>query len=98
MARKPTIPLRLRARAIFCRLYFGFLPWWVYERASHYGPREDGNPGMTWWEHLRLNVRRARPWAFGWPNEHEVDFEMRVNARPNWTRWHNTFPKEAKTT
>ena len=86
---RPQSPkLRLRARAVFCCLYFGILPWWIYEQVSHYGPDGGGDRGMGYWRHLGLNLRRAWLWAVGSPSEHEVDFELRVNARPNWTRWH----------
>jgi hypothetical protein len=81
---------RMRRRAVFCCLYFGILPWWIYERTCHYGPRDDGSRGLGYLRHLTINLRRAVLWACGSPSDHEVDFELRVNTRPNWTRWHRS--------
>lgn len=77
---------RMRIKAVFCCLYFGLLPSWVYETRCHYSSAAISG-GMTYWEHLKINLRRARLWAWGLPDQHEVDFELRVNRRPNWLRW-----------
>lgn len=70
----------MRFMAILCALWFGVMPWWVYERSPHYG--------CGYWAHLRLNLGLA--WRWGWRRETEEDreFEQTTNARPNWTRFH----------
>lgn len=67
-----------RPRAIFCSLWFGLMPWWVYEGRPHYD--------CGYLAHLRLNLRYAWTWATWRETLEEEAFERRVNARPNWIR------------
>lgn len=70
--------LYLRSRAIFCCLWFGLLPWWVYENTPHCS--------CPWWEHLKLNLADARMWLENRQSFGDWRFELRVNSRPNWIR------------
>lgn len=67
-----------RYRAVFCCLWFGVLPWWVYEAKPHYD--------CGYWAHLWLNLRYAWVWITGMETPEDDEFERTVNARPNWIR------------
>lgn len=45
----------LRLKALFDCLWFGLLPYWVYESKCHY-------EGTSYFEHMMINVRVARKW------------------------------------
>jgi len=63
----------MRARAIACALWYGILPWWMYEDRCHY-------PGMTYLQHLRLNLRYAWTWISGRETTDDVAFELSTNS------------------
>ena len=73
---KKEIPtLDTRARAIFCCIWFGTMPWQLYEHEKHYE--------HNYWSHVKLN------WSMIWTwfthikiNAEELAFEQKVN--PNW--------------
>lgn len=58
-----------RLRAIAKALFYGIVPWWVYERVCHH-------PGWTYLEHAAENLRLAKRWATGRERLDDVDFEM----------------------
>jgi hypothetical protein len=63
----------VRARAIFCALRFGVLPWWTYERTPHYAP-------MSYWAHLGENLAYALRWLRGREDDEDRAFEREVNG------------------
>lgn len=63
----------MRIRAIICALWYGVLPWQLYERECHYR-------GMTYGEHLLLNLRLAVTWATWSETEDDREFERTVNG------------------
>lgn len=65
----------MRLRAIFCCLYFGIVPWWIYEPTCHY---EKG-----YWKHLQLNLEMAMIWLLYLEEYEDLEFESKVNA--SWT-------------
>jgi hypothetical protein len=69
-----------RSRALLCCLWFGLIPWQIYERKRHY---DGGYLGHLW-----LNIGYAFRWMTCREGAIDVLFEWRVNARPRWTRWH----------
>lgn len=62
----------IRIRAIYYSLKFGFLPWWLYESACHYR-------GMSYLEHLQLNINYALVWASRKETKQDYEFERDVN-------------------
>jgi hypothetical protein len=75
----------MRTRAIFCALWFGVLPWWVYERECHYRP-------IGYWRHLLQNLGYAWRWMRKREDAADRAFEAAANVRPNWVRWLNRPP------
>ena len=71
----------MRGRAIVCALWFGVLPWWVYERRCHH-------PGEGYLAHLVRNVAYALLWATWREDDGDRAFELLTNGRPPWHRWH----------
>ena len=73
-----------RLRAIFCCLYFGIMPWQVYEKDHHY-------KGMSYWNHLVMNLEMAWQWIgqLDTITQEELDFEREVN--PSWTTTFKTL-------
>ena len=76
----------MRLRAIFCCLYFGFMPWQVYEPTRHY----DGG----YLRHMWLNIKQVFIWLTFRETSDDIDFEREVNA--SWSfilgklfRWQN---------
>jgi hypothetical protein len=63
----------MRFRAMVCALWYGVLPWWLYERRCHY-------PGMTYGQHLCLNLRYANAWATWRESASDYLFELEVNV------------------
>lgn len=63
----------MRTRAVACALWFGLLPWWLYERRCHY-------LGMTYGAHLWLNLRYGLAWATWRETAGDVLFEWDVNG------------------
>jgi hypothetical protein len=65
----------MKARAIFNCIYFGIMPWWVYERnRPHYD--------CTYREHLNMNMMQAWIWFTNLYVHEDVSFERMVN--PTW--------------
>jgi hypothetical protein len=73
---KKEIPtLDIRIRAIFCCIWFGTIPWQIYESKKHYQ--------YNYWSHLKLNWGMVWVWLTNWELDiEEIDFEQEVN--PNW--------------
>ena len=69
----------IRARAVWCAIWFGVMPWWVYEDVPHYD--------CGYLPHLRLNLGYAWMWLRGCETDEDREFERTVNTRPNWIRW-----------
>jgi hypothetical protein len=65
----------MRLRAIVCCLWFGTMPWWVYEKSCHY-------QGMSYMKHLLLNYEQVLVWLFFRETEEDREFERKVN--PTW--------------
>ena len=61
----------MRRRAIGCALYYGIMPWWVYEDESHYD--------CGYVRHLLLNLGYAARWACRREREEDREFERSVN-------------------
>lgn len=62
---------RIRIKAILNCLYFGLLPWWVYERNRHYD--------CSYIRHLAINIQYAWRWITFQENESDREFELKVN-------------------
>ena len=73
---KKEIPkLDTRARAIFCCIWFGTMPWRLYEKKKHYR--------RSYLLHLKLNWGMVWVWLTSWKvDTDEIEFEQEVN--PNW--------------
>lgn len=74
---KKEIPtLDTRARAIFCCIWFGTMPWQVYELEKHYE--------YDYYSHLKLNWFSAWNWMTSQNiDTDELKFEQEVN--PSWS-------------
>lgn len=64
--------LYVRLRAIGYCLWFGLLPWQVYEDTCHY-------EGMTYKGHALMNVKIMLRWLTPKPPDHYWKFEREVN-------------------
>lgn len=72
----------MRLRAIWCCLWFGILPWQLYQGESHY------RRGYA--RHLYLNLATVLHWALWIEPAERHDFEREVN--PSWRCvWDNMF-------
>lgn len=73
---KKTVPtINTRIRAIFCCIWFGIVPWQLYESEKHYE--------YDYFTHLKLNWGMVFFWITKWKiDEEELKFEKEVN--PNW--------------
>lgn len=52
------LTIKQRFRAVFNCLYFGILPYWLYEKRCHYKGGKD--VGETYFEHLKMNLLTAK--------------------------------------
>lgn len=65
--------LEIRARAIFCCIWFGTLPWRLYETKKHYR--------RSYSLHLKLNWGSAYAWLTNYEVvKEEIEFEQEVNS------------------
>ena len=73
---KKEIPsLDTRARAIFCCIWFGTMPWRLYESKKHYE--------YNYWSHVKLNWGMVWVWLTSRKvDTEEIGFEQEVN--PSW--------------
>ena len=73
---KKEIPkLDTRARAIFCCIWFGTMPWQLYEHKKHYE--------YDYWSHLKLNWKMVLVWLTSLKiGAEELEFEQKAN--PDW--------------
>ena len=73
---KKEIPsLDTRARAIFCCIWFGTMPWRLYESKKHYE--------YNYWSHVKLNWGMVWVWLTSRKvDTEEIEFEQKVN--PSW--------------
>ena len=73
---KKEIPtLDIRARAIFCCIWFGTMPWQLYEHKKHYE--------YDYWSHLKLNWKMVLVWLTSLKiDAEELEFEQKAN--PDW--------------
>jgi hypothetical protein len=73
---KKEIPsLDTRARAIFCCIWFGTMPWGLYEKKKHYR--------RSYLLHLKLNWGMVLVWLTSRKvDTDEIEFEQEVN--PSW--------------
>lgn len=58
----------MRLGAIVKALFFGVMPWRVYERDCHY-------EGMSYLAHLALNLRLAARWLCRRETTADIEFE-----------------------
>lgn len=58
----------MRIRAVARGLFYGLLPWRLYERECHYA-------GNSYWWHLRENLRLALRWASWRETKEDRQFE-----------------------
>lgn len=77
--RPPEATRRERIRATGCALYFGIVPYWVYEAQCHYAP-------MSYLEHLSLNIGYAWRWLTFRESPGDVEFERTENRNPTFIR------------
>jgi len=63
-----------RMRAIWCCIWFGLMPWQVYQPICHYR--------SGYWRHAWLNVRQAWVWITFAESASARKFEREVN--PSW--------------
>lgn len=63
--------MRVRVKAIVCALYYGILPWWMYENKKHF----EG----SYLHHLFINIGYAAMWLFFMETEDDRRFEKLVN-------------------
>ena len=74
--------LEIRARAIFCCIWFGTMPWRLYETKKHYR--------RSYLLHLKLNWGSAYMWLTNYRvDKEDVDFERGVN--PSWSYVFNSM-------
>lgn len=74
--------LEIRARAIFCCIWFGTMPWRLYETKKHYR--------RSYLLHLKLNWGSAYMWLTNYRvDKEDVDFEREVN--PSWSYAFNSM-------
>lgn len=65
----------MKFRAIFCCIYFGVMPWWIYERnRPHYD--------CSYIEHLKMNLIQAWIWIANLYEFADIRFEKTTN--PDW--------------
>lgn len=62
-----------RLRAILNAVYFGVLPYWVYENVKHYR--------CSYFEHLLINIQYALRWATFKEDESDREFEFQINKK-----------------
>jgi hypothetical protein len=60
-----------RLRAIFCCLWFGILPSWVYEPVCHYR--------RGYFRHCKLNLQQVWVWLSFSEKASSIDFELEIN-------------------
>tara|TARA_X000000950_G_C13836300_1_gene628335 strand:- start:956 stop:1231 length:276 start_codon:yes stop_codon:yes gene_type:complete len=69
----PTLDTRIRA--IFCCIWFGTMPWQLYEHKKHYG--------YDYLSHLKLNWKMVLVWLTSLKiDAEELEFEQKAN--PDW--------------
>jgi hypothetical protein len=61
----------IRIRAILKALYFGLMPYWVYEKVRHYE--------CSYFRHLVINIRYAFRWVTYSEDESDRQFELKTN-------------------
>lgn len=64
---------QVRLHAIWCCIYYGVLPWWLYEDEPHFAP-------MGYWSHLWMNIETAYRWMTWRENDEDIRFELDVNS------------------
>lgn len=69
----------MRIKAIACALWFGLLPWQLYEKKKHYE--------CSYLQHLWLNIKYACRWLFFKETESDREFERTVNGKFKLTRY-----------
>ncbi len=74
--------VEVRARAIFCCIWFGTMPWRLYETKKHYR--------RSYLLHLKLNWGSALMWLTNYEvDKEELEFEQKVN--PSWSDAFNSM-------
>ncbi len=63
----------LRMKAIFDCLWFGLLPYWVYEEEPHYG-----RGIKNYLNHAALNYTLAKAWIKGKEDEEDRELAAKV--------------------
>jgi hypothetical protein len=63
----------MRIRAIIYALWFGLLPWQLYEKKKHYE--------CSYLHHLWINIKYATRWLFYKETESDHEFELKVNYK-----------------
>jgi hypothetical protein len=65
--------MKRRIKAIACALWFGILPWQCYELECHY-------KGMSYLNHLLLNLGLALKWMLFLESRSDIEFEKKING------------------
>jgi len=74
---KVSVTLNMRLKGIWCCLWFGTMPWRLYEKKKHYR--------RGYWKHLKLNWGTVWMWtAKRNIGKSYVDFENQIN--PSWVQ------------
>jgi hypothetical protein len=63
----------MRVRAIACAVFYGVVPYWLYEDQPHYAP-------MGYLTHLRMNLAYCLRWLTFRETDEDRRFEAEVNA------------------
>ena len=65
-------PWRRRVVAICYCLFYGLVPWWMYEEACHH-------QGWGYWRHMWQNLLYMLKWVLFLEDEKDIEFEKSVN-------------------
>ncbi|MGN6416161.1 MAG: hypothetical protein ACTHMC_01625 [Pseudobacter sp.] len=61
----------IRIKAILYALYFGIMPYWMYEKERHYR--------CSWYAHLVINLQYAYRWITFRETHSDRKFERKTN-------------------
>ena len=76
---------RQRVYAIFKALYFGFLPWWFYEKECHYARDGEGMGIRSHLDHLIINLFIIKSLVL--KTEHKSTHKFHKMKIKKWIRW-----------
>lgn len=62
----------MKLRAIKYALFYGIMPYWIYEHSKHYN--------CSYWQHLIMNLQYAYRWLINDIGYSDIKFELTTNA------------------